>query len=127
MSSERKICAHCGRMIEPRRMRESDWRQLKYCSASCRKASGARLHWELEQQVLALLAARDPAGSICPSEVARTRFPDDWRSHMEDVRRAARRLAHAGRVVITQKGKTVDPATFRGPVRIARGRGFGQG
>lgn len=105
-------------------MRQIDWDQMKYCSASCRKTARARIHRELEDRIMALLAERE--SSICPSEAARDRFPEDWRSHMEDVRRAARRLAHAGRVVITQQGRTVDPATFRGPIRIARGPGFGQ-
>ncbi|GAA2529040.1 DUF3253 domain-containing protein [Winogradskya humida] len=37
----------------------------------------------------------------------------------EDVRRAARRLAAAGRVRWTQKGHPVDPSTARGDVEIA--------
>ena len=36
----------------------------------------------------------------------------------EDVRRAARRLAVAGRVRWTQKGRPVDPSTARGDVEI---------
>lgn len=71
--------------------------------------------------VLAALAVRDWHTTICPSEVARERFGDDFRQHMETVRRAARRLAHRGEVIITQKGNTVDPANFRGPIRIGRG------
>jgi hypothetical protein len=67
------------------------------------------------------LSAQLPHASICPSDVARALFPDDFRAHMEDVRRAARRLAHRGAVRITQGGRAVDPASFRGPIRIARG------
>ena len=46
---------------------------------------------------------------------------------MEDVRRAARRPAARGEVVITQKGRPADPADFRGPIRIARGGKVSQG
>ncbi|MGL4400539.1 MAG: DUF3253 domain-containing protein, partial [Luteolibacter sp.] len=46
----------------------------------------------LEETILSLLAQRAPEVTICPSEAARLQFPDDWREHMEDTRRAARRL-----------------------------------
>jgi hypothetical protein len=96
----------------------------RYCSAGCRSARKARLHRELEEIILELLAARDPSASLCPSEAARRRFGDDFGAQMENVRRAARRLAHRDVVVITQRGRTVDPAEIRGPVRIARGPRF---
>ena len=41
-----------------------------------------------------------------------------WRSHLSDVRRAAVRLADAGRLVIYRKGKPVDPHDFRGVYRL---------
>lgn len=71
-----------------------------------------------------MLGARDPRASICPSEPARQRFGNGYRDHMEDVRRAARRLAYAGFVTITQRDRVVNPATIRGPIRIARGASF---
>ncbi|MCA8942823.1 MAG: DUF3253 domain-containing protein [Planctomycetes bacterium] len=67
--------------------------------------------------MLEILASRR-AGSICPSEIARQLEPTEWRALMEPVRRAARRLAHDGRLEITQRGAVVDPADFRGPVRL---------
>ena len=72
---------------------------------------------QLEESVLALLAARAPS-SICPSEAAKRVAPDDWRSLMERTRQAARRLAHLGEVVITQGGRPVDPTAFKGPIRV---------
>jgi hypothetical protein len=122
--SENKICGHCGRAIDGRRMSEADWKNLKYCSARCRRSSGARIHRELEDLIVAMLGCREESSSICPSDIARLRFPDGWREKMEDVRRAARRLAHVGVVVITQKGKPVNPVDFRGPIRIVRGPMF---
>lgn len=72
-----------------------------------------------EQEILALLAERAAEASVCPSEVARSRYPEGWRSYMEEVRDAARQLARDGAVVITQKGKRVDPEeSWKGAIRI---------
>ncbi|MFC9363708.1 DUF3253 domain-containing protein, partial [Rhodococcus sp. NPDC057014] len=62
---------------------------------------------ELEDRIRALLDARADTASICPSDVARAVAPDDWRPLMDPVREAARRLADAGVVEITQKGDVV--------------------
>lgn len=124
MAREPKICAHCGRRIEDRKMSDHDWQQLTYCSASCRRSAGGRLHREVEEQILALLADRRPGATICPSEAAKARFGEGFRERMELTRRAARRLAHRGIVEITQKGKRVDPADFSGPIRIGRGPAY---
>ena len=77
---------------------------------------------ELEDRIRALLDARADRASICPSDVARAVAPDDWQPLMEPVREAARRLADAGEVEITQKGDVVDPESARGPIRIRRAR-----
>lgn len=70
--------------------------------------------------ILRLLDARTDA-SICPSEVARAEYPNDWRKHMDDVREAARHLARRGLLTITQRGKRLDPErAFRGPIRLRR-------
>ena len=45
-----------------------------------------------------------------------------WRSHLQDVRRAAVRLAREGRLVIYRKGKPVDPDDFRGVYRLGAPR-----
>lgn len=64
-----------------------------------------------------LLAAR--AGSICPSEAARAVGGEGWRDLMDPAREAARALARAGEVEITQRGAVLDPdGVWRGPVRI---------
>jgi hypothetical protein len=76
---------------------------------------------ELERTILSLLDGRAPTATICPSDAARAvGTPDSWRSLMEPARDAARRLAEAGDVVITQQGEVVDLATARGPIRIRR-------
>lgn len=73
----------------------------------------------------ALLDARSPAATICPSDVARAIAPDDeaaWRALMPDVRRIAAALAARGEVRVTQRGKAVDALSARGPIRLGRPR-----
>lgn len=72
-----------------------------------------------------MLRERDAKATICPSEVARALFADEWREQMETVRRAARRMAMHEVVVGKKKGQRVDLATAHGPIRIGRGRRFG--
>ncbi len=114
-----RICEHCGRRYEYRGNPEQ-----RFCSTSCRKSRTARIHTELEHEIIAMLSGRDPKSTLCPSEVARARFGDEFSQHMETVRRAARRLAHRDQVIITRKGKEVDPSSFRGPIRVGRGPRF---
>ncbi|GAA3290132.1 DUF3253 domain-containing protein [Arthrobacter citreus] len=77
---------------------------------------------QLEKTILALLAARAETSSICPSDAARAVEPEEWRPLMEPVRQAAARLMERGDVEITQRGKVIDPATARGPIRIRLSR-----
>jgi hypothetical protein len=74
-----------------------------------------------EAAIEALLDARPPGSSACPSEVARAAAGPAWRGRMPDVRAAARSLARRGRVVLTQRGRVLDPeAEPRGPIRLSR-------
>ncbi|RSS57942.1 DUF3253 domain-containing protein [Streptomyces sp. WAC07061] len=82
-----------------------------------------RTQRRLERTILDLLERRGPGTTICPSDAARAVYAaddDGWRALMEPVRRAARRLAAAGEVEITQRGRPVDPDRARGPIRIRR-------
>ena len=73
----------------------------------------------LTEAMRRLLDAR--SGSICPSEAARAVGGADWRDVMEPAREAARALARAGEMEVTQKGVVLDAdAIWRGPVRIRR-------
>lgn len=77
---------------------------------------------QIVTSIRAMLAARKPESSICPSEVARELWPaDTWREHMDDVRAVAGELARAGEVTITQGENEVELAVVRGPIRIRRG------
>jgi len=56
--------------------------------------------------------------TICPSEVAREMFGENWRTKMQLIRDEAFDLAAKNQVVVTQKGKKIDPGNFKGPIRI---------
>jgi hypothetical protein len=75
---------------------------------------------ELRATIAELLDARAPGKTICPSDVARRLRDENWRELMEPVREAGRAMAAEGELVVTQKGRTVDPETARGAIRYGR-------
>ena len=101
-----KTCASCGRAITWRKAWADDWEQVRWCSGACKRHGLRDSDRELERRVLAAAGRtrRFPLAAV-----------DGDR---EDVRRAARRLAAAGRVRWTQRGSPVDPSTARGDVEI---------
>ena len=72
----------------------------------------------IEAAITALLAARAPGRSICPSEAARRVDADDWRRLMPQVRAVAIGMARAGRLEITRHGQVADPEAFKGVYRL---------
>jgi hypothetical protein len=114
-----RVCTVCGRSITWRRKWARDWENVKYCSDACRRRGLSSHDRHIEAVILDLLEQRAAEASICPSEAARQLAgAGDWRAQMETVRMAARRLQRAGRIDITQKGRTVDPDTAKGPIRL---------
>ena len=69
-----------------------------------------------------LCAKAGPGRTISPADVAKALAAacadDDWRPHLRAVRRAAVRLALAGKLVIYRKGKPAEPTDFRGIYRL---------
>ena len=85
-----------------------------------------------EQQIaaalLVLIAKRGEKSSACPSEVARTLSPNEWRHLMPRVIQVAGELALQGLLDISQKGQSVPTATlphgpWKGPIRVRLPRG----
>lgn len=74
------------------------------------------------QAIEALLAARAPGRTICPSEAARklAGAGGDWRALLPEIHAAVLALATASRTAVTQRGQPVDPLTARGPIRLGR-------
>jgi len=76
---------------------------------------------EVEAALLERLRGRGPGKTLDPQEFARALggvHPDGWGPMMHPVRRAAVRPMKEGRVVITRRGRPVDPDDFRGTYRI---------
>jgi hypothetical protein len=72
----------------------------------------------ISHTILQMATERGADKTICPSEVARTLFPANWREHMDEVRQSAIELQRARQVSITQKGEPVDTENIKGPIRI---------
>lgn len=72
---------------------------------------------DLESIICRLLGSRKGV-SICPSEVARMAFEDDWRDHMSIVLEVAGKMAKQNQIEICQKGIVVDSDTAKGPIRF---------
>ncbi len=76
----------------------------------------------IESAIFEKLAKADPKGvggkSIEPSDVARELQPEQWQRLLPKVRHCALALMRQGRLTITKKGKVVDPAAFKGVIRL---------
>ena len=79
----------------------------------------------IEAVLLRLIAEHGPGKTVDPQEAARALggpHPDGWGPLMQPIRRVAVALAEQGRVVITRKGKAVDPRDFKGVYRLTAPR-----
>jgi len=72
----------------------------------------------IADKILQMAAERGTEKTICPSDVARQMFPEDWRKHMDEIRKEAIELQKQGKVLITQKGIPIDTNNIKGPIRI---------
>jgi hypothetical protein len=127
-----KLCKTCRRPIQWQKKYEQDWDIIKFCSDACSGYHSGEKDAALEAAILSLLAERTADGdtnkTICPSEAAKlvsgdARHKDkptrrDWEALMEPARAAARRLAAAGKIDITQHGAIVNSASAKGPIRL---------
>lgn len=110
-------CFSCGRPFELKHRRGGEGNIVKYCSKGCRSKKLEK-NRELEESLFLMVSECAPK-SICPSDFARAYFDEEsWRDQMEVIRCAARRLAQAGKIIVTQKGMEVSSLNFRGPIRL---------
>ncbi|PZR91456.1 MAG: DUF3253 domain-containing protein [Stutzerimonas stutzeri] len=76
---------------------------------------------DLAETILRLAAERGDERTLGPIDVARALggdHPDGWGPLMQPIRRVAVQLMKDGRLVITRKGRPVDPDDFRGVYRL---------
>lgn len=77
-----------------------------------------------EEAIREALARRRPGASICPTDAARLLAGMQWRERLPEVHAAARAMAAAGEVRLTQRGVPVsDP---RGAYRIGPAEAAGR-
>ena len=74
----------------------------------------------LRAVILQLLERRGTGKTICPSDAARALAGADFRPLMDSARAAAAELVADGEIDVTQRGKVVDIAHARGPIRLRR-------
>ncbi len=121
-SIDSKPCVYCGRSFSWRKKWEDCWDEVSYCSDGCRKAASSRWAAQAETAILELLQGRQAGKALNPDEAARQLVPDQtskqWRSALKEIMHAARRLSRQGKIVITRKGKPVDPDAVKGVVRL---------
>ena len=74
----------------------------------------------IEATILRLAAERGPGRSISPTDAARALSAEaaEWQRLIRPVRRAALRLAAAGRIELLRKGKPVSPGEAKGVIRL---------
>ena len=74
---------------------------------------------DIEATILRLLDEAGAGQTVSPTDAARALIEGgEWNVLMPAVRRAAVKLALAGRLVITRKGKPADPNDFKGVYRL---------
>ena len=74
----------------------------------------------ISREIQLMLDLRGNGKTICPSEVARKLDNRSWRDYMENVHEVVIAMVEAGSIIITQKGKPVDPLTRKGAYRIRK-------
>ncbi|PRP85505.1 hypothetical protein PROFUN_06874, partial [Planoprotostelium fungivorum] len=131
-----KMCQTCGRQITWRKKWERNWDSIKYCSDTCRTHKPSQVDLKIESNILSMLRQRQQLKSqgrfdellammppktkrgevfITAEDVEEPSDPD----HRERARRAARRLANGGKIVIMQDGRPVsDPSFVKGIMQL---------
>ena len=120
-STRTKICAKCGRHFAWRAKWSKTWKQVRFCSARCRRERLTEVDYALEDAIRSLLKQRG-GKTICPSEAARRVDAERWRALIEPARQASRRLVARGEAEILQRGRRMDPSAAKGPIRVGPAR-----
>ena len=109
-----KRCASCGRTFEYQKRWAATWSNVRYCSKRCRQEKLEKRDKSLEEAILAALSNQPKRKAVDMQELAETyqHVP------LERSRRAARRLAAAGKLEVLQNGQVVDPSRAKGATQL---------
>lgn len=72
----------------------------------------------IETAIFESLSGKAPGASVEPAEAAKILAGEQWRRMLPKVKATAVGLARQGRLVITKKGKAVNPDAFKGVIRL---------
>jgi len=115
------LLGHCATCARPFHDRKS-WRaravshEVKYCSASCRRAKPKAWDRALEERLSALLAEAQPARQELKSVVERLGLEAE--RERQRLVWAMRRLAVQGLISLYQEGRAVEPGSAKGPLAL---------
>ena len=86
------------------------------------KSDHAKIRVSVIRSHLEFAEERGFGKTYCPSEVARSIFPNGWREQMDLVRQVADELVASGHLVTLQKGKIIDQklTEAKGPIRLRK-------
>ncbi len=119
-----KRCARCGTEFTPRRRYLRNWHAVKYCSRACALGGRKTQSLEFEKAIVDGLADLQPGAFLRPAEVAMSLAEDgEWRPLLEDIVRAARRLAHRDQVTLLDPPDTIGGENLEA-LRMERGPAF---
>jgi endonuclease-8 len=118
-----RACPRCGVTVRKATMAARNLFWCPGCQGGLPDLDDPAVDVLLADQVRTLVAAR-PAGSVCPSEVARSAAEElgtpGWRDLMPLVREVSVALAHEGAITLRRRGSLLDPADLgAGPIRLA--------
>ncbi|MEE2755390.1 MAG: DUF2256 domain-containing protein [Myxococcota bacterium] len=121
--NQTKHCPSCGRSFEWRKKWASNWTEVRYCSALCRRQRLERRDNHLHEIILRLLHAQQPKDGLKASQIADHAFGSRKAADCERVLRAARRLALDAKVIFFENAKRVDATHARLSAQIKLSRG----
>ena len=111
-----KVCPSCGRRFQWRKKWANSWDSVRFCSQRCRRHRPAMDESLAEDEIVALMGGKN--GRI-DSQALWAHFQRRFSAvSREEVKSAARRLAHRGEVAWFRRGKRVDPCTCTGDFEL---------
>ena len=72
----------------------------------------------IRSRLLEFACKRGKNKTFCPSEVARSINPENWRALMYSIRKEGNEMIKSNILFCTQKGEPADPMITKGPIRF---------
>ena len=115
---QEKHCHGCGRpILDVAKMEKNP--DLRYCSKNCSQKKYDRRDAWIDTALRDYFREK-PNADICPSQMSRSLFADNWKAEHQRVVMAARRLYLLGEIGIYQNKKIIADLNFKGPIRLRK-------